>query len=92
MGLFPGLEFGAGRTSLETGEMLVAYTDGVTDARDGEGRAFSGGRLGGLLAGFAELGLTADEVLGRVVDEVAVHVGEGDAFDDVTLLATRRAP
>lgn len=90
VGLLPGLEFGVGRARLAAGETLVAFTDGVTDARNEEGDTFSEDRLEALVAGLAGLGLTADELLGRIEEAVAEHAGAGAAFDDVTILATHR--
>jgi phosphoserine phosphatase RsbU/P len=87
VGMLAGLEFATGRTDLRPGETLLAYTDGVVDARGEAGHAFSEERLLELVAGPIA---GAGELLDRIDAAVRDHVGDAGAFDDVTLLAVRR--
>ena len=87
VGLLPGMAFEVARTRLERGDLLLAYTDGVTDARDAAGHAFALERLRTLLE---ERTVSAEATLSRIVDALAAHRGEAEAFDDVTLLAAYR--
>ena len=85
VGLMPGLEFRAAEARLGHGEQLLAFTDGVLDARSPSGETFGEARLlrcaraapGGALAAI-ERGM------------LEFCAGE-PAFDDVTMLAVRRA-
>jgi phosphoserine phosphatase RsbU/P len=88
VGMLPEMRFGAGHASIEHGQTLVLFTDGVTDCKDGEGRFFSEERLVALLADPAD---SACATLGRVQDAVRAHVGEAAPFDDISLFAARRA-
>jgi phosphoserine phosphatase RsbU/P len=87
VGLFPGLEFRIEDVALAGGDLLLAFTDGVTDARDADGAAFTEERLLALFRG-PPPGATA--ALERVREAVARHAGEQPSFDDITLLALSR--
>ncbi|MGH9443751.1 MAG: PP2C family protein-serine/threonine phosphatase [Thermoanaerobaculia bacterium] len=89
LGLFASSVFGISRDGLGPGECLLAYTDGVTDAKGPEG-FFSKERLLALIEGPVE---SASALVDGIADAVKRHTGERDRFDDVTLLAAfRRGP
>jgi sigma-B regulation protein RsbU (phosphoserine phosphatase) len=78
-----------GQTWLERGDVLLVYTDGLTEARDGHGMQFGTERLCG------ELTRTADRSTQQLVTDVfgavAGHCGDGPAVDDRTAVAIARA-
>jgi serine phosphatase RsbU (regulator of sigma subunit) len=87
LGLTTGARFTVGNAHLQPGEMLLAYTDGAIDARRAQDAApFSEERMYALFEG-AE---TAAALLERICGALDEHVGSGERFDDVTLLAVRR--
>lgn len=88
VGLQAGLEFRADCTVLAPGAMLVAFTDGVTDACGQDARMFGESRLLALLDPRADS--TAAAMLDRIESALADYVGDGPRFDDITLLALRR--
>ncbi|MES2940576.1 MAG: SpoIIE family protein phosphatase [Pseudomonadota bacterium] len=88
VGLMAGLEFRAASAELPPGALLVAFTDGVTDARDREGEMFGEPRLLGLFDD--RDGLGAATALDRIEAALADYVGDVARFDDMTLLAVRR--
>jgi len=88
LGMLAEVEFSRGAAEIEPGESLLAYTDGVTEAK-GDAGFFGEGRLKESLAAPAA---SAEEVLARIDAELARHTGGGDPYDDVTLLAVRRSP
>jgi serine phosphatase RsbU (regulator of sigma subunit) len=87
VGLQAGLEFRADSTVLAPGAMLVAFTDGVTDACGRDAQMFGESRLLALLDPLA--GATAAAMLDRIESALADYVGDGPRFDDITLLAVR---
>jgi phosphoserine phosphatase RsbU/P len=87
VGLSAGLRFRADSTVLAPGAMLLAFTDGVTDARDSDAQMFGESRL---LALLDSRSATAAETLDRVESALAGFVADGPHFDDITLLAVRR--
>jgi PAS domain S-box-containing protein len=76
---------GLGVATLEPGDVLVLYTDGVIEASPGE-RAFGPGRLAALLAGCA--GRDAPSVAAAIEAEV-LRVQHGSVRDDVAVLVVR---
>jgi sigma-B regulation protein RsbU (phosphoserine phosphatase) len=69
---------------VESDDLLVFYTDGITEARDRSGVQFGVERLEAILAR-PELG-TPDELLRRIVAEVQAHQGGDIGSDDQTLI------
>jgi len=74
------------RTEVRAGDMLLAYTDGVTDATGPEG-VFGEGRLLEVI-GRSE-GRWAG-LLDQVMEALALHTADAERHDDVTLLAVSR--
>jgi phosphoserine phosphatase RsbU/P len=74
-----------GQESLEPGDRLLLYTDGVTEARTAGGERFGLDRLVGLVGRHAADGLPAPETLRRLAHAVIDHQG-ATPDDDATLL------
>ncbi len=74
-----------GEEHLQRGDTVVVYTDGITEARDGTGRAFGLGGLVDVLQRTAAVGMPLPEVTRRVVAAILEHHA-GTLQDDATLL------
>jgi len=69
------------------GDLLVFYTDGITEARNRDGEQFGLQRLQAILA---QTGLcTPDELLSNMVAELHAHQGGDIGSDDQTLIVLR---
>ncbi|HEX5003685.1 MAG TPA: SpoIIE family protein phosphatase [Gemmatimonadales bacterium] len=90
LGLMPGLPFEAGRTILAPGETLVAWTDGVTEARTGGGDELFGDERALAAAGAGDV--PAEACLDAIVQAVDAWAEGVEQSDDITLLAIRRLP
>jgi serine phosphatase RsbU (regulator of sigma subunit) len=88
VGAVPDPVFEEESVRLEPGELLLLYTDGVTEVRTTD-LALGERRLKETLA--ACQGCSAEEVV-RAVEEAAVELQEGEPRDDMGLLALRAAP
>jgi sigma-B regulation protein RsbU (phosphoserine phosphatase) len=88
VGMFPDAAFEARELELAAGDLLLAFTDGVTEERDPSGTLFGEERL---LALAASPGASARELLGRIDEALSAHRGEIEPSDDVTMIAARRA-
>ena len=71
-------------TTLEPGDVVILYTDGVPDAMNTENERFGDARLRQLLAGAAAGPAAVGEALVRQVHN---HASSGNQFDDITLVA-----
>lgn len=89
VGIETEIDFKIQQTHMESGDILLGYTDGVTEAVTSDGAFFTMERLVAILETPAA---TATELLDRIASSLQEHVGGADQFDDITLLAIRRIP
>ena len=88
LGMFEGGSFETGDAHLAPGDVMVLFTDGVTEARQGK-EQFGDERLHDLLA--AHAGRSAAEIAAAIEDAVLGFQG-GPARDDIAVLALRCTP
>ena len=87
LGMMPGMTFQVRQSRLEPDQTLLAFTDGVTDARDVSGALYSEKRLLELVGKGAP---TAAGLLDRIEQAVTAHSAGAERSDDITMLAVRR--
>lgn len=87
IGLMLNTIYRLGETVLTPGDLLFAFTDGVTEARNPAADEFSQERLESLLLNFGD---SAEAALTAVETAVREHTAGAEAFDDMTMLALRR--
>ena len=87
LGVFEEAKFGQQLLDLKTGETLLVYTDGVTEAMNPGRELFGEDRLKEAVRGQADL--SAERLTQRVVGEVARHASGAEPSDDITLLAIK---
>lgn len=80
-----GEAFAEGKDRLTKGEVLLVYSDGVTEALDGEHRCYGEGRLIDLFAGRSRD--DAQALVETVVADVEQFADGAEQSDDITLLA-----
>jgi sigma-B regulation protein RsbU (phosphoserine phosphatase) len=76
--------------TLQAGDTICCYTDGVTAATDDQGNEFSDERLKKVL--YESYGLSVEALGKRVMDNVAEFAGSADQFDDITCVVLRYLP
>lgn len=74
------------------GDLLVFYTDGVTEAMAADLEFFGEERLHATLARLAGAGADADQVMDGILADVRSFVGAATPSDDLTLFVVRRLP
>jgi serine phosphatase RsbU (regulator of sigma subunit) len=77
------------RDRIRPGEVLLLYTDGVTEAENADRALYGRNRLAETLAKVP----TGDirKLVGAIFDDVRRFVGKAEQADDLTVLALRRA-
>ncbi|HYO38958.1 MAG TPA: PP2C family protein-serine/threonine phosphatase [Nocardioidaceae bacterium] len=83
-----GRQFSVGEEHLERGDVLMLYTDGVTEARDADGGLFGEQRLIDFLEREAASGHPPSESVRRLMHAVLSHQ-DGILRDDATVLLAR---
>jgi sigma-B regulation protein RsbU (phosphoserine phosphatase) len=88
VGAFPFAQYGEDRVQLESGDMLVCFTDGITEPENEYGEMFGEERLVDMLLKNAER--ETSEVIDAVIHAVREWTGSSELQDDMTLLVARR--
>ena len=89
-GAAPDVVYGESRWRLAPGEILVAFTDGVTEASDLGARLFSEERAAEALR--AEGVISAAAAVDRLVSAVEAFAGQAAQADDISILALQFRP
>jgi serine phosphatase RsbU (regulator of sigma subunit) len=88
IGIFAETPFHEHTITLERGESILVYSDGVPDAKNEAGEFFSAARLQSLLAG-AE-GLTPEGLGAKINGAIRAFVKDERLFDDISMVIVRR--
>ena len=88
VGLMPDIIFKSQEIQLEPGDLLVGYTDGVTEARSPQDEIYTRDRLQSLLTQPLK---SAAETLERIKTSLFAFIDIAPRSDDVTMLAVQRA-
>ncbi|MGD1909774.1 MAG: PP2C family protein-serine/threonine phosphatase [Rivularia sp. (in: cyanobacteria)] len=87
VGMLPSMNFPMCQIYLQPGEILIGYTDGVTEARDSNGKFFTDKRLISLLEQPIN---SAQLLLDKITTSIQEHTSNAEQFDDITILALRQ--
>jgi serine phosphatase RsbU (regulator of sigma subunit) len=90
LGEFEEIELEEDEVELLPGDVLVCYTDGVTDAINAQNQPFSEQRLSEVISSHPRA--SAEELLSLVLDELRRFTGDTAQTDDLTLVIVRRQP
>ena len=91
IGLQAEAEYGCGEIILQPGDVLLYYTDGVTEAPGIRGERFEENRLITFLDKFAREGLGAQQILEKLFERLDGFVGIGDHHleDDASMVVLK---
>jgi sigma-B regulation protein RsbU (phosphoserine phosphatase) len=87
LGVMSDMSYDSAQMTLESGETLFLYTDGVSEAMNHANEEFGEARLEAALA--AAAALSVDGMLAAVTDAVQEFVGTAPQSDDITCLVVR---
>jgi phosphoserine phosphatase RsbU/P len=85
LGLFGSQGYDQGEVALRSGERLLVFSDGVTEAADAAGEMFGDERL--VAATLDATSLDIETLASRLVEEVDRFVGGAPQQDDITVIA-----
>jgi len=88
VGAFPIARYLEKTVALEHGDLLVAYTDGVTEPENVYGEMFGEDRLKDLLIKYS--GADSSELIARTMESVVQWTGSSELQDDMTMVVARR--
>ncbi|HEY6404108.1 MAG TPA: SpoIIE family protein phosphatase [Blastocatellia bacterium] len=87
LGAFDFVEYKPRQTRLAPGDVVVMYTDGVTEAVDADNQMFGDDRLENLVKDSVDL--SAEEIKVRILDEVLSFTAGLPQGDDITLIVLK---
>lgn len=88
LGIMAGAEFREGKTKLEPGDVLVIYSDGVSEAVNRAGEEFNATRLYEVVA--RNLDASAAGIRDRIESALSKFCDGTPAADDITLVIVKR--
>jgi len=88
VGAFPIARYQEKTVALEHGDLLVAYTDGVTEPENAYGEMFGEDRLKDMLIKYARS--DSSELIARTMEAVIHWTGSSELQDDMTMVVARR--
>ncbi len=88
MGLLPSVTYQSKETSLESGDLLALYSDGVTEARSGAGEEFGEERLADFL--LQRRSQPCPDTVRALLEYVRAWHGDATLTDDFTVVLLRR--
>jgi sigma-B regulation protein RsbU (phosphoserine phosphatase) len=90
VGAFPFSKYNESCISMSPGDLLVCYTDGITEPENAYGEEFGKERLIDLVQKHSHR--DDNEIVQIVLDAVRSWTGSPELFDDMTLLLAREIP
>ncbi|MCL5020869.1 MAG: PP2C family protein-serine/threonine phosphatase, partial [Bacteroidetes bacterium] len=88
LGVTDGMVYGKESIELTSDDVLIVYSDGITDAVDSKGERFGIERLEEAVRTLDSL--SAEEISAKILAIVERHIGDASQFDDMTLLVLKR--
>lgn len=72
---------------VEAGDILILYTDGITEAENAEGELFGTGRLCGVIA--EQCGRHPEEIMAAIFREMTAFISSKPLTDDVAMIVIK---
>ncbi|HXK05399.1 MAG TPA: SpoIIE family protein phosphatase [Verrucomicrobiae bacterium] len=88
VGAFPIARYEEKSVSLEPGDLVLAYTDGITEPENVYGEMFGEERLKELAVKYAKA--DSAELIAHTMEAVTEWTGSGELQDDMTMVVARR--
>ena len=87
--MIPSIVYKSTAVDLESGDLLLLMTDGITEPRNADGVMYEeSGRLNEVLSNIpAEMSIK--EVVDTIINDVEAYTADEEQDDDITLVAVR---
>lgn len=88
LGIIDDMEYRENTLQLESGDTLVLFTDGVTEARNPEQEEFGTERLKAILSGLADK--SSQQIINAIKTAITDFADGAEQSDDITMLVIKR--
>ena len=89
IGMMANTKYRVNKIQMDPGDILIGYTDGVTEALSPGSQLYTKDRFLSLIDQPAS---SASELIERIEADLSIHVGNAPQFDDITMIAVHREP
>ncbi len=90
LGIMDEIDYDEHQATLEPGDTLVLYTDGITEAMNTSSDLYGIARLEESIR--AAAGSNAQDMIGAIIADVKAYIGDTPQADDLTLVTVKRTP
>ena len=89
LGMIPNIPYKLTKIDLESGDLLLSMTDGITEPRNAEGVMYEeSGRLNEVLSSIPA-NMPIEKVVDTIINDVEAYTVDEEQDDDITLVAVR---
>lgn len=88
LGFVPQFTFAEEKIPFQKGDLLVLYSDGITEAMNDKEEEFGEERLKELM--IANRHESAEQIIGKILETIEAHVGSVPQMDDMTMVVLKR--
>jgi hypothetical protein len=90
LGVVENVAYPVASVSMQPGDVMILYTDGLTEAMNAQKEVFGEERLAALMRSLCGRAASAAEVVAGLREGIARYSGEAEQHDDMTIVAVRR--
>lgn len=91
IGLLPDRAYEQGSTALSAGDLVVLFTDGISESMNAGDEQWGEARLSAAIAA-SNNGLAITTLLNKLLESAYAHAAGAPQHDDMTLVAVRALP
>jgi sigma-B regulation protein RsbU (phosphoserine phosphatase) len=89
LGFVPQFTFAEEKIPFQKGDLLVLYSDGITEAMNAKEEEFGEKRLEELIMAYRKE--SANRIIGKILETIETHVGNVPQMDDMTMVVLKRS-
>jgi len=91
LGMAPDVRYPDYELKLQTGDIVVLYTDGITEAENEAEDMYGTERLLHLVTDI-DSAASAEDVIEAILQDVAHFAGDAERYDDMTVVVVKKHP
>ena len=89
LGMMPDVKYADSELELQSGDIVIFYTDGIIEAENDAEEMYGTERLLNLVAGI-DSGESAEGVIQAILQDVTDFVGDAEQYDDITVVIVKK--
>jgi sigma-B regulation protein RsbU (phosphoserine phosphatase) len=89
LGMAPDVRYPDHQLKLQTGDIVVLYTDGIIEAENEAEEMYGTERLLHLVTGI-DSAASAEDVMEAILQDVARFTGDAERYDDMTVVVVKK--